>query len=131
VTEFLRLNIGAGALGKESGRTINTMRARLAAGESVEIAGYILPATLAAAIENLDLAAMADREAGPVGWFEVVRDPHAGISNVGQQCIERWVAAGADVTAAGIEGRPFWIGQSITLAPDLLTATTQAFTTTG
>jgi len=132
LTEFLRLDIGAGMLGKESGGgTMDQLRKRLAAGESVEVAGYELPAALAAAIERLDLAALANVAAGPVSWLEVVRSADSGLSVAGRQCVERWTAAGVPVAAAGIVGRPFWIGQSITLVPDLLAATTQAFAGAG
>lgn len=127
VTEFLRLNIGAGMLGKESGRTMDVMRAHLAAGEHVEVAGYALPAELATAIEKIDFGAMADKDAGPVSWLEIVRSEGGEISAGGRQCVERWAAAGVDVVSAGVEGRPFWFGQTITLVPALLTATTLAF----
>ena len=86
---------------------------------------------LAAAIERLDLAALADATSGPVSWLEIVRSADSGLSVAGRQCVDRWAAAGVPVAAAGIAGRPFWIGQSITLVPDLLAATTQAFAEAG
>lgn len=127
LTEFLRLNVGAGLLGREGGGTMDVMRARLDAGENVEVAGYALPPALAAAIQKLDLSAFADESGGPVTWFEIVHNRGDALSIPGSQCVERWTSAGVAVDAAGVEGRPFWIGQSITLVPELLAATTRAF----
>ena len=131
LTEFLRLNVGAGLLGRESGGTMDLMRARLEAGENVEVAGYALPPALAAAIQKLDLSSYADETVGPVTWLEIVRSAGDALSIPGSQCVERWTTAGVAVDAAGIEGRPFWIGQSITLVPELLAATTRAFVGSG
>ena len=60
MTQFLRFRLGAEMLsGAAAGKGTEQLRAQLAAGAALEIAGYELAPPLASAIERLDLAALA------------------------------------------------------------------------
>jgi hypothetical protein len=72
MTQFLRLRMGSEMLSGAAPGSASTeqLRAQLAAGRALEIAGYELAPQLASAIERLDLAALAP-ESAPARWFEV------------------------------------------------------------
>lgn len=103
-------------------------RADLAAGVSVEIAGYRLNPSLADAIENAQLGM---REAAPsrVRWFEVSSQPSASLSPIASRVTDRWRAAGSDVAASTIVGTAFWQTQEIERCDALVAASVAALST--
>src|SRR5687768_12103707 len=71
LTQFLRLRLASEMLAGAAGiHDTERLRAELAAGKALEVAGYELAPELAFAIERLDLAALAPKEL-PAQWFEV------------------------------------------------------------
>ena len=100
-------------------------RAELAAGITVEIAGYRLNPSLADAIEN---AQLGKREAAPsrVCWFEVSSQPSASLSPIATRVAERWRAAGSDVAVSTIVGNAFWQTQEIERCDALVDASVAA-----
>ncbi len=104
-------------------------RADLAAGLTVEIAGYRLNPSLADAIES---AQMGQREAAPavtplrVRWFEVSSQPSASLSPIAARVADRWRAAGSDVEVATIVGNAFWQTQEIERSDALVDASVKA-----
>lgn len=127
LTDFLRLRTLPGAARGDGPRTVEMMRACLAAGEAVEVAGYDIAPEMAAALDALELAELAHPALGTVTWFEVVHDPMQPISAAGARCLAAWTASGLAVKDQTIPGRSFWTGQAITLVPELIAATTAAF----
>ncbi len=123
LTQFLRLRVASDMLteGKETGNGTQALRAQLLAGETLEIAGYELTPALAAAIDALDLAAMAP--AIPVHWFEAVpaagRDLPPGAARVAAA----WEQAGCALQLHVVACPPFWSAQEVTECPALLDAT--------
>ena len=126
LTQFLRIRLAAD-LGGEGRETTKDLRARLARGETVEVAGYDLSPALASAIDRVRLADSAPPPGTPVRWFEVVGAPGQGVSPASKRVIGRWEESGADVTAAAVPGEPFWATQEITECPALIEATTRIF----
>ncbi len=105
--------------------TAPSARADLAAGLSVEIAGYRLNPSLADAIE---FAQMGKRETTPsrVRWFEVSSQPSAVSSPMATRVADRWRAAGCDVAVSTIAGSAFWQTQEIERCDALVDATVAA-----
>ncbi len=100
-------------------------RAELAAGLTVEIAGYRLNPSLADAIES---AQMGPREAAPsrVRWFEVSSQPAPNLSPIAARVADRWRAAGSDIQVAIVAGNAFWQTQEIERCEALVDASVKA-----
>jgi hypothetical protein len=109
-------------LGEPAGAAGGTaaLRAALQAGESLEIAGYVLPPALAASLDGLDLQAMA-APACPLHWLEVVAAPERPLPPASTRLLANWGARGVAVA-----GPQFWASQEISECPALLEATVAA-----
>jgi len=125
LTQFLRIRVAAGMGGGRGAETTQDLRARLASGDSIEVAGYELAPELAAAIDAARLERWAPANAMPVHWLELVPETGRPISPAGARVVESWQEKGVPVTAAVAVGDPFWTLQETTLAPDLITVTGQ------
>jgi exosortase A-associated hydrolase 2 len=126
--QFLRLKLGADILaqGGAAKGALAQLRAALAAGESVTVAGYRVHPELAA---GLDAAGMSPPAGGGrVVWLEVSAAGGA-LSPAASQAGARWADAGWTVDARSISGPAFWQTTEIELAPDLITASVAALDT--
>lgn len=124
LTEFLRLRTaGSLAAGGEERETAKALRARLEAGETLEIAGYPLGPRLAAALDGATLGAPA---AGVVHWMEVVPGGRREVTPAASRILARWGAAGIEVSAEAIPGEPFWRTLEIAECPALVDTTVRA-----
>ena len=93
LTQFLRLKTAAGLTGSgDPADTQDNIRARLARGESVEIAGYELTPELYAAIGSLKLVDLVPEQPLRVDWFHLARQPAEQVPDT--------IAAAAAVVAA-------------------------------
>ena len=125
MTQFLRIGVAA-SMGEEGdGKSTEALRAELAGGRPVEIAGYELTPELADA-----LSATRMEEAGAscrVLWLEVAEEAGDQLLPASQRVIEKWRQSGARVAAQAVTGPPFWTTQDTTVAPALIDATTDLF----
>lgn len=129
ITQVLRLRLaGDMAVAAEARTTTKELRARLAAGEVLEVAGYPLSAPLTQAIDRLRLAELPPPSGVRVDWVDVAPEPGASPSPASRGVIEAWEQAGSDVRHAVVGGEPFWSLQETTLAPALIAATTALLT---
>ncbi len=122
LTQFLRLRLAAQMLGEGSadGGT-EALRAVLAGGTPLEVAGYTLAPALAAALDSLDASRLPPP--CPVHWLEVAPAAGRPLAPASQRMLQGWQAAGVDVRAQCVAGPPFWASQEIAEAPALLAAT--------
>jgi exosortase A-associated hydrolase 2 len=128
MTQFLRLRLGSEML---SGAAVTggseQLRAQLAQGTALEIAGYQLSPELAVAIERLDLAALPLRNV-PARWFEI--NAEGRLSPALRRAALAWSAAGAEVDLRAVKGEPFWSTVEISECSELLAATSDALALT-
>ena len=121
--QFLRLG-QAGALMDEAGAkgTGSRLRAELAAGRSIEIAGYRLSPALA---ESLEKAVLVPAGGGDVSliWIDVVRREVADISSATTAQLANWASTGLRVEYQTVLGPAFWQTTEIEIAPALLDRT--------
>jgi exosortase A-associated hydrolase 2 len=111
LAQFLRIRIAADMLSaKLAGLNLAEMRAELAAGKAVDVAGYRLAPKLAASLGGLRLSDFDPR--CPVDWLEVAGDTSRGLSPVSTGVFEKWEAGGTSVRAQMVQGEPFWIAGS-------------------
>ncbi|NNG24220.1 hydrolase 2, exosortase A system-associated [Telluria aromaticivorans] len=127
MTQFLRLRVANDMLsgGGDAKAGTASLRAALARGETLEIAGYDLHPELAQAIDTLDPALLAPR-AIPVHWFELATSADRPLPAGASSTIERWRRARVPVQARQVVGQPFWSTQEITECPALVAATCDA-----
>lgn len=131
LTQFLRLRVAATMMSDGSKESVNNLRQKLAAGESVEVSGYELGTTLAGQIDRLKLTAAEGSRVGALHWMEVVRDPQAPLSPAATECAERYRAGGAEVRVTLHPGEPFWSSTEIVVNNSIVNATIAAFAETG
>lgn len=128
LTQFLRLRVAA-AMDKGSDReSTKDLKARLAQGEALEIAGYELAPALAERIASLQLQSCLERlSAPPVYWLEVGPEEQPALASASQQLVGALRDRGHQIVAKAVNGEAFWAVQEITLAPNLLQATDDLF----
>ncbi|GAB4391143.1 MAG: hydrolase 2, exosortase A system-associated [Kiloniellaceae bacterium] len=129
VSQFLRLRIAA-AMASGEKETGEALRARLAAGELLEVAGYELTQPLVAAIDALRLEALLPALAETrIDWLEVTSaEGEPAFGPASRRLLDALPAPSAGrLTARAVAGEPFWTIQEITLAPALLEASDACF----
>lgn len=127
LTQFLRLRTAAAMLdgGADGASTTAAARAALAAGETLEVAGYLLAPALAAALEGLD--GTPPPPAGiRVHWFEMVADAQRPLSPAAAALGGAWRGQGVDLTQKAVPGPAFWHTQEIHESAALVAATVAA-----
>lgn len=108
LVQFLRLrSAGAMIAGKpQQGETVKDLRTRLAAGETLDIAGYPLSPALAERLAATDLAPL--RPACKVHWIEIVAEAGRGPGAGSAQVIAKWQAQGLQPSIELLVAEPFW-----------------------
>jgi exosortase A-associated hydrolase 2 len=123
-TQFMRMKIAANMdradIPKEG---TGEMRAQLAAGYSVEIAGYDIHPELAMALEHLKLAELIPPESSRVAWFEKISGLESALPTVSEKLIDAWRLVGKTVELVAFEGPAFWALHERCVAPDLVKKT--------
>lgn len=122
--QFLRLSV-AGELmsGKDEGGA-GALKARLAAGTIVEVAGYRLAPSLAGGLEQAELTYSALVE--QLAWLELSTRDEPSLGATSLRTVERWKAAGCVSRAQVVPGPAFWQTSEIEEVPALLTASVDA-----
>lgn len=105
--QFLRLRVAA-SLGLGSRETIESLRGRLASGDTVEVAGYVLSPAFAAELEEVLPPNCLPAELGGIDWIELVRAADATLPATTLDLVERSRGAGAIVRTHAVIGEPFW-----------------------
>ncbi|WP_426167271.1 hydrolase 2, exosortase A system-associated [Pseudoduganella sp. R-34] len=122
LTQFLRLKVAARMLGEQAGEGgTAALRAALARGEALEIAGYTLAPALALGFDGLDASRLPPP--CPVHWCEVVADAGRPLPPAAARVLKAWQEAGVVAATRLAPGPQFWATQEIAEAPDLLAAT--------
>jgi exosortase A-associated hydrolase 2 len=124
LNQFLRLRVAGDMLadaGSGSGGGTRALRARLAAGSPLEVAGYELAPQLAAALEPLEAALLFPP--CPVHWFEVGPGPAPST----QRVADTWRARGVALTLEQVDCAPFWATVELADCPQLLAATSAVY----
>ena len=124
VQQFLRMKVAGDMLSGAAKGAMETLRAELAAGRSVEIAGYAFSAALAQGLEQAELRPPA--LPGRLHWFELTTRSDATLTPAATQCLQTWQAAGFSVDSAVLPAPSFWQSTEIEVVPALLAATLAA-----
>ena len=122
--QFLRLKLAAEMASGAGKGLMEQMKAELAAGRPVEVAGYRLGASLALGLEAARLAPTGTP--GRVEWLELSAREDAVLTPVSEQAINNWREAGWVMRSQIVNGPGFWATSEIELAPALIRATAEA-----
>ena len=122
--QFLRLQLASGLLGGDTTGGTEALRTRLAAGGSVELAGYSLSPSLTQGLES-------SRLEPPPGvrqlhWLDVNPREEATLAPGSASAVARWREAACEVHAQVVTGPAFWQTTEIEDAPRLIEATLRA-----
>jgi len=124
--QFMRLKVAGDLLSGNSKGILESLRQQLAAGQSIEIAGYPIAPALAQGLEQSALAAPAGTGMRRLEWLDMSTREDAALSPVAQKAIEQWMLAGFTVQNHWVNGPAFWQTAEIEDAPALLMATVHA-----
>ncbi|WP_338018813.1 hydrolase 2, exosortase A system-associated [Ectothiorhodospira variabilis] len=117
---FWRLKAAADMLeGQAASHSVTRLRDALAAGRSVEVAGYRVAPELAAGMEAARLS-LSTGYAAQVGVAEVNPGGREGLSTHMAERVATWRQAGTTVVSASLRGPRFWDAQEIEVAPELI-----------
>lgn len=126
LAQFLRLRLAAELDGGSAKGLVEALRADLAAGRSVDIAGYRISPALANGLERATLR--PEPRADRVGWIELSTRADAVLLPASATIVERWRAAGHRIDTAVVQGPAFWHSVETEQAPALLDASLAAVT---
>jgi exosortase A-associated hydrolase 2 len=125
--QFLRLRLAAAMMGDGPRETLKDLLARIAAGESISVAGYRLSARLAGQLQKVDPPDAPAKELGEIHWMEVVRGNDADLSASSDGLIQNAQRQGAVLHASATVGEPFWAATEIVTIDNMVEATIRAF----
>jgi exosortase A-associated hydrolase 1/exosortase A-associated hydrolase 2 len=124
-TQFLRIRIAAEMNLPDRVKTTGELRARCAAGESIEVSGYRVGAELARQLDQVKLDPASLAATSNVDWFEVLPGADADIPVASRQLVDRLGEGGCPVELHMVHGPAFWHVHERELAPELVEATTK------
>ncbi len=108
-TQFLRLRLAAQMYRTDVAKeTTASLRAQLAAGETVEISGYEIHPELAQALDARRLETLPPAPGAPVLWLENVPATAEGPGSASQKVLDAWSGAGVLAEVLTFEGPQFW-----------------------
>ncbi len=126
LVQFLRLRLASEMLAAGAATTAQReLRAELAQGRSLEIAGYELHPDLAAAITRQDLLTTVPA-VKRVHWLEVAAEPGSQPRPPSRRVMEAWTRHGVGINTVVVQGEPFWSTIEIAECEALLSATSAA-----
>lgn len=125
LTQFLRIRLASEMLSEGQAQSgTKELRAKLDAGEPIEVGGYMLSPDMAHALGELKLADL--RPPCPVEWIEVGANASGDISPAGRRVVDTWQDAGIHVHTQSAQGEPFWATQEITECNAVIDVTLKA-----
>ncbi|MEQ8517267.1 MAG: hydrolase 1, exosortase A system-associated [Chromatocurvus sp.] len=131
MAQFLRLVTAAAVTRGGDGQTVASVKTALAAGTTVEVAGYPLGSALYSGIQGADAATLTLRENTSVTVLEVAGQVDKPLLPVTGKHLAGWQEAGIACTAHTVVGDAFWATQELGFSDALLDASDKAFGTSG
>jgi exosortase A-associated hydrolase 2 len=123
--QFLRLRVAAAVM-NDTKESAKELRARLLAGETLEVAGYCVSGALARSLTGVRVTPDAPIGSGRVHWIEVARSADTPWPAAATAAVEAMRANGREVVCRQIVGEPFWTSTEIVTLPELVDATVAA-----
>lgn len=122
LNQLLRLRLAGGLMGDRKSETAAELRAQLADGQALEVAGYLLSPAMATGLESLKLGAMRPDTVDRVHWLELVAEAGRPLMPVSQRVVDEWSADGTEVDTETVACDSFWATQEIAQCPAVVDA---------
>lgn len=126
MAQFLRQRIAMSRLQLDRAESMEDIRARFAAGETVEVAGYGLAGPLVDAIESQALPTAHATRFGTVSWMELLQGG-GELPLPSANAVRALGGQGCDVRVRTFTGEPYWAATEITVNAAIIAATADAF----
>lgn len=127
LTQFLRIKLASEMLSEGQAQSgTKELRAKLEAGEPIEVGGYWLSPDMARGLAALKLVDL--RPATAVDWIEVRANADGDITPAARRVVNAWADAGTRVYVQNVPGEAFWATQEIAECPALLEASLRVIT---
>jgi exosortase A-associated hydrolase 2 len=125
LTQFLRLRLANQMLddGKEKASGTRALRETLAAGVTIEVAGYEIAPALASSLDTLDVSAFTPSNK-IIHWVDIVPDATRPMAPASARTVAIWEQEGVDVILHRVTCPPFWTAQEVVTSAELLSVTT-------
>ena len=128
VKQFLRYGMAASLAKAESGNSVDKLKQRLAAGETLEIAGYPLTPALWRELQEARLSDHLNTFLGHLHILEVGRRKDDCLSPESQEIVSVAVERGLPTASSRFLGDPFWASTDIVVNTELCRQTVQIIT---
>jgi len=125
-TQFLRIRIAAEMGTKGGVKTTEELRQRSAAGEAVEVSGYMVGSALAMQLDTLALPGVDALAGKRVSWFEVLADEQTPPPRASTKVLDELRAGAVEAELHAVIGPPFWHVHERAVAPALIAATSES-----
>ncbi|MBB1075840.1 hydrolase 2, exosortase A system-associated [Rhodoferax sp. 4810] len=127
LTQYLRLRVAFLMHRDLPSETTDQMRTQLAAGATLEVAGYLLGGALAQALDCTNLRECTQLTSLPMTWLEHVSDTDRPVAPASLKVIAQLRDQRCTVTPIAFTGPPIWQLHKRDEVPQLLALTTQQF----
>ena len=107
-TQYLRLRVAFLMDRNLPPETTDDMRAAMAAGQTLEVAGYPIAGPLARDLDGVKLAQLTQLTDLSVDWFEQVSEADKPLTPASQKGIKHLTEQGCEVTTTPFTGPPIW-----------------------
>lgn len=114
------------ARGDRGADAVRANQQRWSSGDVVEVGGTVVPAGLASACEERELAPPRRMVKGHLVWLDVQTRTLQTPSKTQQAWLDRWTASGWVARWQAIEGPAFWMGPDVSEMTALALATIDA-----
>jgi len=128
IRDFLRLGVAGELMSGQGKEKLSDMRSRLAAGRTVEVAGYGLSAAMADQLSSVSLACGSDCRSKSVFWLDIGSATQLSPPPAAKAALAQLQAAGTAVCYRAMPGAPFWQTSEIELVPALIGETVALMT---
>jgi exosortase A-associated hydrolase 2 len=107
MTQFLRVRVAFSGLRGEvkEKETTQKLRARIAAGEILEVGGFFLAPELALVIDGIDLASQVPPTGRPIHWIETGQTIFPRVAAI----VDQWRANAVNVSLTQADVKPCWV----------------------
>lgn len=126
LTQFLRLRVAASMMADGRNESVVELRERMRRGETIEVAGYPLSASLADRIDDLKLVDRIGPQLGEVCWMEIVRSADQPLPESSMAAIATAERTAGAIKTHAIAGETFWSTTEVVLNKDLIDRTVAA-----
>lgn len=126
INQHLRLRMASQLVHDGDRETSESLRARLAAGEPIEVAGYPLSGAMADSLGARRIGDLPSLARQPLAWIDVVTRPDQKLALPSQKLVDSLRAAGGQVEVQQVVAPQIWQTNDREHAPALLDATVAA-----